>query len=453
MRDTILARFEQHAPLSVMMREAMEHALSPEMVDQVFEQHRQRQYSRELLFSTVVELMGLVALGQSPSLHAAARKLPQLPVSLTALYDKIRRTQPGVMRALVQENGRRVAALSQELGMEPSLPGWRLRIVDGNHLPASDKRLGALKGRTGAMLPGYSLVVYDPDLEVVVDLLPSEDAYQHERVTAQALFEPSQPGQLWIADRNFCATTTLAGWEASGSGFLVREHACHPRLSEAGPWQACGRIDSGEVHEQRIATACGKHQWRRIALHLDAATGSAETTIRLWSNLPQTVPATQLAQLYRKRWRIEGMFQRLESVLHSEIRSFGQPQAALLGFTVAVMAYNVLSVLKRSVERAHRERMPTLEVSAYHLAESACSAYAGMMVALPEEVRRSERERTVQAMVERLLSLARHVRPEQIRISRRGPKVKVEKSYVDSRSAQAHASTARVLRNARRERP
>ena len=429
MRDTILARFEQHAPLSVMMREAMEHALSPEMVDQVFEQHRQRQYSRELLFSTVVELMGLVALGQSPSLHAAARKLPQLPVSLTALYDKIRRTQPGVMRALVQENGRRMAALSQ------------------------DKRLGALKGRTGAMWPGYSLVVYDPDLEVVVDLLPSEDAYQHERVTAQALFEPSQTDQLWIADRNFCATTTLAGWEASGSGFLVREHACHPRLSEEGPWQACGRIDSGEVHEQRIATACGKHQWRRIALHLDAATGSAETTIRLWSNLPQTVPATQLAQLYRKRWRIEGMFQRLESVLHSEIRSFGQPQAALLGFAVAVMAYNVLSVLKRSVERAHRERIPTLEVSAYHLAESACSAYAGMMVALPEEVRRSERERTVQAMVERLLSLAQHVRPEQIRISKRGPKVKVEKPYMDSRSAQAHASTARVLRNARRERP
>lgn len=94
MRDTILARFEQQAPLSV-MREAMEHALSPEMVDQVFEQHRQRQYSRELLFSTVVELMGLVALGQSPSLHAAARKQPQLPVSVTALYDKIRRTQPG----------------------------------------------------------------------------------------------------------------------------------------------------------------------------------------------------------------------------------------------------------------------------------------------------------------------------------------------------------------------
>ena len=225
------------------------------------------------------------------------------------------------------------------------------------------------------------------------------------------------------------------------------------RLAEEGPWRTCGRVDSGEVHEQRIATACGEHRWRRIALHLDAATGTGETTIRLWSNLPETVPATQLVQLYRKRWRIEGMFQRLESVLHSEIRGFGQPQAASLGFAVAVMAYNVLSVLKRSVEPAHRERIPTLEVSVYHLAESACSAYAGMMVALPGETSRSEREVAVQVMVERLLSLARHVRPEGIRTSKRGPKVKVEKPYVDSRSAQAHASTARVLRNARRERP
>jgi hypothetical protein len=36
----------------------------------VFEAERQRQYSRELLFSTVVELMTLVSLGLRPSLQA-----------------------------------------------------------------------------------------------------------------------------------------------------------------------------------------------------------------------------------------------------------------------------------------------------------------------------------------------------------------------------------------------
>ena len=48
------------------------------------------------------------------------------------------------------------------------------------------------------------------------------------------------------------------------------------------------------------------------------------------------VSTQTIARLYRKRWRIEGTFQRLESVLASEIRSFWHPRAALRGFAVAV---------------------------------------------------------------------------------------------------------------------
>lgn len=47
--------------------------------------------------------------------------------------------------------------------------------------------------------------------------------------------------------------------------------------------------------------------------------------------------------------------QRLEAILESEIETLGSPKAALLEFTTAVLAYNVLVVLKRSVEQAHRD--------------------------------------------------------------------------------------------------
>ena len=57
----------------MMARLALEHAVPAGWVDEVFEAHRQRQYSRELLFSTVVELTTRVSLGLRPSLHAAAR--------------------------------------------------------------------------------------------------------------------------------------------------------------------------------------------------------------------------------------------------------------------------------------------------------------------------------------------------------------------------------------------
>ena len=73
------------------------------------------------------------------------------------------------------------------------------------------------------------------------------------------------------------------------------------------------------------------------------------------------------------------MFQRLESVLNSEIKTLGHPRAALLGFAVAVLAYNVLALLKQLIEHAHRTGHPDLDVSTYHLAVDIASDYGTML--------------------------------------------------------------------------
>src|SRR5437868_6294498 len=91
--DAVLSRFIEKSPVTVMAQIALERALPPAWVDALFEEHRQRQYSRELLFSTVVDLMSTVAVGLQPSVHAAAQARDDLPVSLAALYDKINNTE------------------------------------------------------------------------------------------------------------------------------------------------------------------------------------------------------------------------------------------------------------------------------------------------------------------------------------------------------------------------
>ena len=185
-----------------MARLALEHALPAGWVDDVFEAHRQRQYARELLFSTVVELTTLVSLGLHPSLHAAARQMPSLPVSLTSLYDKVNHTEPGVLRALVRGSAERLAPVMAALGTPASLPGWQVRVLDGNHLPASEKRLLPLRALRSAALPGHSLVVYDPDRGLVTDLVACEDAHASERAGVAPLLEGARPGELWIAARS-----------------------------------------------------------------------------------------------------------------------------------------------------------------------------------------------------------------------------------------------------------
>ena len=180
------------------------------------------------------------------------------------------------------------------LGHDASLPDWRLRVLDGNHLPGSEKRLVPLRGYRGAALPGQSLVVYDPDLGLVVDLVAQEDAHASERPGVAVLLDGADPGQLWIADRHFCTGAILEGWDKAGAGFIVREHGRHPRPAGEGEWRTCGRVGTGTVREQAIQVGDHPASWRRIELALDTPTEAGDTTIRLWSNMPAEVAPGEL---------------------------------------------------------------------------------------------------------------------------------------------------------------
>jgi IS4 transposase len=186
----------------------------------------------------------------------------------------------------------------------PAYPDKQLRILDGNHLPASDKRLGALRGFRGAARPGHTLVVYDPDSALVCDIVACEDAHQSERVGAATLMESALAQQVWIADRHFCTQALLRGLSERQACFIVREHARHPRVSERGPWGECTDIETARVREQgiRLKSHDGQEQpWRRIEIELSSPTTSGDTHIALWSNLPDDIEAATIARLYRKR--------------------------------------------------------------------------------------------------------------------------------------------------------
>jgi Transposase DDE domain len=329
-------------------------------------------------------------------------------------------------------------------------------VLDGNHLAPSEKRLAALREQRGAALPGHALVVYEPDLGLVTDLIPIEDAHAQERSAMAPLIECAGAGELWLADRNFCTSTILQGWHQAHACFIVREHGRNsPPLAGCGPWVSGARIETGQVREQRIDLKSGLQGWRRIELQLDKPTEAGDTVILLWSNLPAEVSAHKIAQLYRKRWRIEGMFQRLESVLHSEIRTLGHLRAALLGFTVAVLAYNVLAMLKRSIETAHAALDEAggspPDISTYYLALHIRGQYEGMLIALPPQHWSHWSDAEAAAIASKLLELGRRVDPFQVRTRKRGPKAPKSAPYVDGAVARAHHSTARLLKRAKGE--
>jgi IS4 transposase len=451
--DAVVQRCMEQSPVTVMARLALQRALQPEWIDELFEQERGTQYTRQLLFSTTVELMSVVAVGLRPSLHAAAKACQHLPVSLQALYDKVNGTAPGLVRALVQGSATRLSEVLAPMlgGTAPMVPGYQLRIVDGNHLPASEKRLKPLRGFRGAALPGQSLVVYDPDTDLVVDMLPCEDGHAQERTMMQAVQQQAQPGQLWIADRSFSTRAIFCRWQQRGSRFIVREHGRTPNPQALESMPLRGKIETGIVHEQAVSIADeqGKPiRLRRVELHLERPTEDGDTVIRLLTNLPASqFTARSVARLYRYRWRIESLFQRLEAVLHSEVASLGHPRAALLAFGVAVMAYNVLAVLQSAVWVAHELQENDIELSSYCFADEIRTHYAGMVMAVMPAAWERYDNMTATQLAQVLLQIAVHANPKSLRKHPRGPKPSAKKGYVSGAVARSHVATARVLKN------
>lgn len=450
--DPILARFVKHSPITVMAQLGLERVLDPSWVDDLFERYRQRQYHRELLFSTTVDVMALVALGMRPSVHAAARARQDLGVSLSALYEKINHTEPALGRALVVESARRLGPVVGPFkGKQvPICPGYRTRIVDGNCLAPSEKRLKALRPVRSAALPGRSLVVYDPDSALVVDVLPCEDGHAGERTLMASLIDSAQPGELWIADRNFCTFAITSAWHQKSCAFVVREHAVNAKLTACSLLNKQGISDTGVVYEQRVDLQSSDGEilrLRRIEIQLSNPTEGGDTTIGLLTNLPAKVSALEIAALYHRRWSIETMFQKLESVLHSEVRTLGYPRAALFSFCVAILAFNVLSMLQAAVEAQHNiEPRSPAELSLYFVATEIKAVHAGMMIAVNTQQWDSLRQLPDDAFGQVLLQIATYVSPATFRKTVRGPKKVVKRARIPPSVAGAHVATSRVLK-------
>lgn len=212
MLSEIFKPFIEASPLSVMMRGLVERLLNPEQVDQWFAQCAQEQYTRELLFSTVVSLMLEGVCGSRKSVNAAYQAMQEaIPVSIQAVYAKLRGVEPRVAAELVRYTARDSQAVIATLaGAAPAvLPGYPVRILDGSHWAATEHRLKELRTYLGGALPGLALVVYNPDQAVVVEVIPCENGHTQERALLAALAATVASGQVWVMDRNFCVLAWL----------------------------------------------------------------------------------------------------------------------------------------------------------------------------------------------------------------------------------------------------
>ncbi len=451
MLSSLFDPFVKKSPVSVMIRGLLERVLSPEKLDEWYDRTVDKQYTRNLLFSSVYDLLSQVVFNIKPSVHAAYQeKEEDIGASVVAVYDKLKRMEAQTSAELVRYSATEFSAIINELGgrREDWLPGYRIRILDGNCIESTEHRIKELREVNAGALPGKSLVVFDPALGMAIDVFPCEDGHAQERSLLKVVLQTVEAGDVWIDDRNFCVNHFLCETDDKKAFFITREH-------QGLAWEGvsallpAGRTETGELAEQtiRVIDAAGEaHLFRRIRVKLKQPTRDGETTIYILTNLPRSVAnAKKIAELYRKRWTIETAFQEIEAHLHSEINTLGYPKAALFGFCVALVAYNALAMVFDALRCVHGEAKIDQEFSHYYLAHEIAEVHRGMMIAVPSEEWVIFAKLSVLQMVTLLKELAANVRLRSFRKHPRGPKKPRIKRKSDPKTP--HVSTAKLLMN------
>jgi hypothetical protein len=407
----VLAPFVEHRPLAVMVRGLLERLFSGRWIDELFEEIAESQYTRQILFSSLVGLMLRVVLRTSKSVRAAY-SMEQIGASLTAVYEKLQGAEPEVLGALVHSCAMQVEEIHDALGSRrpPLVEGRRVRILDGNAIKKSQHRIKELRDQAAGPLPGKSLVVYDPAIDVMLHVIACEDGHAQERSLLDFVLARVERAELWIADRNFCVFSLLWGIAEQIAEFLIRHHkqlTLHP-LDKESP---AGKVEGGRVTEQAVAVYDDQGRELRlrcVRVYLRNPTRDGDRVLVLLTNLArEQVPATRVANLYRKRWTIESAFHKLQRDLHSEIDTLGYPRAALFGFAVAVIAYNAMSAVQGALRAAHGDRFVDEELSHYQLANAIEGPYEGMIVAIPDQRWRVFCDLDGEAVATLLINLAR----------------------------------------------
>jgi IS4 transposase len=446
--DDLFQRFLEAAPACVMHRALMENIFAPEKLDAVFHQAAEKQYERELLFSTLVDLTGQIVCRASAGVRAAyMSQRKRITVSLTSVYNKLNGVELETSRALVQHTARQVGELIQRCkgSRKPLLPGYRARILDGNHIGKTEHRLKVLRGTSAGALPGQALVLLDPQLMVLDDVIPCEDAHAQERSLLEQVLPTIQRHDLLIDDRNFCTLGFLFRIAGRKACYLTRQHGRMPWKS-LGKARYVGRSDTGRVYEEPVELrdpATGRAtQVRRITVRLKSPTRDGDHEIHVLTNLPAKVDALTIATLYRQRWTLEQAFNELTTHLRCELNTLGYPKAALFAFCVAVCAYNLLAATKGALRGVHGEEKLERELSNFYLTNEIQTVYGGMMVALPPEEWVQFQILSPAQLAARLVRWARDVDLTRYPKTLRGPK----KPKPKTPNAQfQHVATAKLL--------
>jgi len=313
-----------------------------------------------------------------------------------AAYCKARCRLPlGVLQTLLQRVG---AALRTTLDDAGRWCGHRLFHVDGSAFSMPDTpELQKEFGQPGCQRPGcgfpvaHILTLFHAGTGFLLKVLTAP-LRTHDMAQAALLHPELEEGDVLIADRAFCSFAHLALLLRRKLHGVFRAHQrqivdFHPHRAYNAPGH---RVQKGRpnsrwlkrlgVHDQLVEYFKPKPKerptWMSAAdykalpgsivvreLRYQVPCGRRTREVTLVTTLLDAAryPATELAQLYGQRWRIETNLRHLKQTMKMDVLRCETVQGVLKELTVFALVYNLVRAV--TYEASQRQEVPVERIS------------------------------------------------------------------------------------------
>ncbi|WP_146013961.1 type II toxin-antitoxin system Phd/YefM family antitoxin [Trinickia dabaoshanensis] len=453
---TVVERFVEQSPAAVMARLVMQWSLQVETTQDPTEKEDGDELTREQVFALVVQALAPIEKHAGSPARSSCNLAPEFGSLVTSLHDKMSRVHPHWARSLITDSVDvlRAASMPRKSAPLATASGYRLRVLGLPSAAVCDEGPGRVapideSARTIGSAP-MVLPVYDPELAMIVDLLP----YDRSRARGRRIeLQSVRPGELWIVDEGVDAGAVLMNWPRHGAAFIVRDTGVSAPYRQSEAPREEGAYDGGMAYEQSVETdddAGGTLSLRRIVWRLADTMASmneyegelGDETFAILTNAPaHQLDATEAIRLFRTPWR-DGAPLPLEALVDDTVLASVAPRATWLASGFVALAYNMLSTMMRAVASTLELDRRELAKLSQHMTAGIGAAYPGMMIALPPEDWRRFDTLPDAEMREILGRLAIHLDPRSERRKRRD-----QRAYTKTQASLRAATLERLLRD------
>jgi hypothetical protein len=355
--DAFDAELLRRSPLAAATLEMCDFVFDDALLDAIYQQHRGHCYEDVLTFPTLLGLVREALLRHDGSGHRMFVELERddaEPVNESNFYRKLARTPVAVSRALLCQGSARLSALlpADAATLPACFEGFAVIACDGKKIKNAAKRLKPTRGFSGKLLGAKALVALDLRRGLALAMSDSLDGETNDvplvpELMAQLRTQIAQPIlSLW--DRQFGDTGTLRKLTArAGDAYLVR-------LRRGLNFCVESQRESIDAQGHRVVDEIGLLGTGKLALRVRRITkvrGGDEEDVQLVTSLldVEAFPAQELLELYRRRWDIEEVFQQITETFALSHLIGCTPQAILLQFSLCLLLYNLMQVIKAYV--------------------------------------------------------------------------------------------------------